>query len=61
MTDAEHQQELELEQQEWDKQWHCIYCLRPISASCPHPTMAECCKEVGHVQRLKDDGTWEYA
>jgi hypothetical protein len=53
-----HQQELE--RQEWEREWHCCYCGKPMNPGCPHPSQFECCGEVGHVERLNDQGKWEY-
>lgn len=52
-----HQQELE--RQEWERLWHCMYCGKPIPDSFPQPSDWACCGETGHVERLNDNGRWE--
>lgn len=63
MTDQEAQQQQEEQQQiEYSlaRDWRCCYCGTPMNPGCPHPSTFECCGEVGHVERLNDQGHWEY-
>lgn len=63
MEDWQAQQQQDEQQQVengFAREWHCVYCGKPMNPGCPHPSQFACCGEVGHVERLNDQGKWEH-
>lgn len=62
MDDWQAQQQQDEQQQienAFAREWHCCYCGKPMANSFPQPADWQCCGEIGHIERLNEQGQWE--